>query len=578
MSLIHRFLAAGRQAAACLVVLASLTATAGDADPGAFIPGDAIVSVRIAPSAGIRQHPLLARILEAVYDSPELARRFDAYPNDPRAAGFLALTERLHVEPDDLLLRLTAGGAALAVTKGSPPSVVAAFAAEDAELCAQLVAELRSLVLQAAPQAADAIRQQQRRDFDCLFVGPLNLAVRGRVLLLASTQDALEQVIDNFQERVSGASAPAPSVAVPFVAADIDLAQIRVLQPQFSEALRIPSSDAGRTTFLGGWLDLLRQHERATIQILPQGEGLSIELAVREPGVGQAELTVPGFFAQKGSGQPAPLLAVPGQIYSASWYRDLSALWDARRDLLTGDVADKLDKGNEQAATQLEVFGTHLRPSDLITQFGPHFRVVLAGQDQPPYGVEALDRLPAAALAFDLRDEQQVREMSAPILRTLHLIMSGENRMLTTEHEFAGAKLVQLSLSEDAAEQRRGSSVRYNFRTTYSFTRGHFVVGTTPQIVQQVIEALDREAAGADQIPQGATEVQQFDLARLADAVRTLRNGLARGLVLNSGWDLDEAEREIDVWADLLTSLNRVETSAGFDGDGFHYHVTIGPE
>ena len=58
--------------------------------------------------------------------------------------------------------------------------------------------------------------------------------------------------------------------------------------------------------------------------------------------------------------------------------------------------------------------------------------------------------------------------------------MSGENRMLTTEHEYAGAKLVQVSLSEDAAEQRRGSSVRYNFRTTYAFTRGHFVIGTTP--------------------------------------------------------------------------------------------------
>jgi hypothetical protein len=191
--------------------------------------------------------------------------------------------------------------------------------------------------------------------------------------------------------------------------------------------------------------------------------------------------------------------------------------------------------------------------------------------------VEAQDRLPAAALAFDLRDAQKVQEMSAPILRTLHLIMSGENRMLTTEHEYAGAKLVQVSLSEDAAEQRRGSSVRYNFRTTYSFTRGHFVIGSTPQIVQHVIDALDRPVADADQVS-GATEVQIFDLARLGDAVRTLRSGVARGLVLNSGWGLDEAEREIDVWTDLLTSLGRAQTSAGFDGDGFRYHVTIGPE
>jgi hypothetical protein len=554
------------------------TAIADDADPRAIIPGDAILSVRVAASAEIRQHPLVARIVDAISHSPELGRRWDAYPADPRAAGFLALAERLDLEPDELLLKLTAGGAALAVLKGSPPSVAVAFAAEDADLPARLVAELRALAEQAAPQASDAVRHERRGEFECHFIGPLNLAVRGRSLLYASTPSALEQVIDRSQVRAPGGNAPAASAAMPFVTADMDLAQVRSLVPQFADALRIPSTDAGRTTFLGGWLDLLRQHDQATVQISPQGGRLSIELAVRHPGEGQTAASLSGFFAREGAGQPASVLTVPGAIYAASWYRDLSALWEARRDLLTGEIADKLEQGNEQAATQLEVFGTHLRPSDLITQFGPHFRVVLAGQEQPPYGVEVLDRLPAAALAFDLRDEQKVREMSAPILRTLHLIMSGENRMLTTEHEYAGAKLVQLSLSEDAAEQRRGSSVRYNFRTTYSFTRGHFVIGTTPEIVQHVIDALDRPAAGADVVPQGATEVQEFDLTRLGDAVRTLRSGVARGLVLNSGWDLDEAEREIDVWTDLLTALGRVETSAGFDGEGFRYHVTIGPE
>ncbi len=578
MPSLDRLSAAGCPAAVCFVLFASLAAAADDADPGAVIPDDAILSVQMAPSAGIRRHPVVTQIVDAIAHSPELARRRDAYPADPRAAGILALAERLRLEPGELLLKLTAGGAALAVWKDSPPSVAVAFTAEDADLLARLVEELRALAGQAAPQASDAVRVERRGDFDCLFIGPLNLAVRGRSLLLASTQSALEQVVDRFQERASGGNAPAASAPMPFVTAEVDLAQVRSLQPQLAEALRIPSSDAGRTTFLGGWLELLRQHERATVRILPQEERLTIEVAVRQPGAGQPDSGIPGFFARDGAGQPAPLLEVPGEIYSASWFRDLSALLDARRDLLAGEVVDKLEKGNEQAATQLEVFGTHLRPSDLVTQFGPHFRVVLATQEQPPYDVEVNDRLPAAALAFDLHDEQKVREMSAPILRTLHLIMSGENRMLTTEHEYAGAKLVQLSLSEDASEQRRGSSVRYNFRTTYSFTRGHFVIGTTPQIVTHVIDALERQVSAATTIPSGLTEVQQFDLARLGNAARVLRDGIARGMVLNSGWDLDEAEREIDVWTDLLSSLSRVETSAGFDGDGFRYHVTIGPE
>jgi hypothetical protein len=275
---------------------------------------------------------------------------------------------------------------------------------------------------------------------------------------------------------------------------------------------------------------------------------------------------------------PAPLLQVPDAIYSASWYRDYAALWSARRDLLTADAAAMLDAGDERAATQLEVFGTHLRPSELFTQLGPRFRVVVAAQDKPPYDVEVLDPLPAAALAVELRDEQRVREMTAPVLRTLHLIMGGEQRIITSEHEHAGAKLVTLSLSEDPAEQRRGGSARYNFRVTYAFTGGYFVIGTTPQVVKHVIDALRRESDGPQSDRTAETERQQFDFARLAEAVQSLHAGLTRGLVLNSGWDSDVAEQELNVWTSLLSDLASATATAGFDADGFHYRVTIGRE
>ena len=563
-------------AAALCVLLATALAVAGDADPGAILPEDAIVSVRLAASDDVRRHPLVARIFEAAYSSPELARRWDAAAADPRAAGLLALAERLQLEPADLLAKLTAGGAALGVTE---EQLLAVFVTDDENLPARIAAELRRLAEEAAPDAADTFRSERSGAFECHCIGPVRLAAGGRWLLVASTDEALSEAIDRCggQPPAGGAAAESPG-ARPFVTAELNLAELRSRQTEFADALAIPASDTPRTAFLGGWLDLLRRHDRATLEISPRGDRLHIDLRVAAAKDGDTAWAVPGFFAEENDGQPAPLLSVPGTIYAASWYRDLSTLWEARRNLLTAEAADKLEAGNEQAATQLEVFGTHLRPSDLITQFGPHFRVVLAEQEQAPYGVKALDRLPAAALAFDLRDEQQVREMTAPILRTLHLIMSGENRMLTSEHEYQGAKLVRLSLSEDPAEQQRGSSVRYNFRTTYAFTRGHFVVGTTQQIVERVIDALDREAAERPAVPVGVTELQQLDLARVGDAVRALRDGIARGLVLNSGWDLEDAEREIDVWTDLLSSLGRVETSAGFEGDGFRYQVTVGPE
>jgi hypothetical protein len=527
----------------------------------------------------------VARILKALEDSPELTRRRENASSDPRVAALAFLAERLELTPEELFWRLTSGGSIVSVSPANPPEVLFASVAADREFPARIVDALRQILAEAAPQAAGAWRQETYRDFECHGAGPLHFAVRENLLLAASTPAALRGAIDRVAERGSvGDASDSSGAPAPLLHVELDLSAIRQRLPGLADALQFPSADPGRTALLGGWLDLLRQFEHAELSIAARDARLEISARVSDARPAGSSAAGTGYFAGFPAENvtpdraPAPLLDVPGAIYRASWYRDYAALWNARGDLLTTDAAAMLDAGDERAATQLEVFGTHLRPSELFTQLGPRFRVVVTAQDEPPYDVEVLDPLPAAALAVELRDEQRVREMSAPILRTLHLIMGGEQRIITSEHEHAGAKLVTLSLSEDPAEQQRGSSARYNFRVTYAFAKGHFVIGTTPQVVKQVLDGLSEESDVPHLDRTAETERQQFDFARLAEAVQLLHAGLVRGLVLNSGWESDVAQRELDVWTSLLSDLAGATAAAGFDGDGFHYRVTIGRE
>jgi hypothetical protein len=284
---------------------------------------------------------------------------------------------------------------------------------------------------------------------------------------------------------------------------------------------------------------------------------------------------VPGFWADD-QNRPAPRLHVPRQIYSASWYRDYGAMWLQRDALLEAGVVEQLAAADEAAATQLEVFGTHLAPSSVITNIGPRFRVVVAHPSAPPYDIVVNDPLPAAAMCVELKDEAAFRDMVSPVFRTFGLILAGEQQTAAVERDYRNARLTVLSLSEQPDVVRRGSLARYNFRVTHTITRGHFIAGTTPEIVQDVIDALDNESLGLDPIAAGETEQQSLDLRAAADAVTALQAAIERGLVLNSGWTDEEARQELEVWTQLLSNWESLATSTHYDDDSFEYSVTIG--
>lgn len=556
-----------------LLLLVASSARAQEADVRSAAPTDPVLIVRVGPLNAAAENPVVAELLAALHDSPELARRLDDAAADPQYAAAYALADRLELPLDELLVRLAGQGGFLAVTRELPPKFLVGLKGGDEALPARLVEQLTQMIVEASGGNAAAVPVKSMNGLDCRQIGPLWLTCSGSDLLVANDPLTLQAAIGRWIDAdlvISAASDSPP----PLLSAELDLATLKLL-PQTYGPLAFPNGNPQLITFLGGWVDVLRQFNRLSLTVADQADQLEVVVRAHAPSSRSYKPGVDGFWADA-EHRPAPRLHVPRQIYSASWYRDYGAMWSQREALLEAGVVEKIVEADEAAATQFEVFGTHLAPSSVITSIGPRFRVVLAQPSTSPYDTAVNDPLPAAAMCVELKDEAAFRDKVSPVFRTLGLILAGEQQIAAVEQDYRDARLTVMSLSEQPDVIRRGSLARYNFRVTHTITRGHFIAGTTPEIVHDVIDALDNESIGLDPIAAGETEQQSLDLGAAADAIGALQNAFERGLILNSGWTDDEASQELEVWTQLLAAWESLATSTRYDDDSFEYSITIG--
>jgi hypothetical protein len=548
-------------------------ASAQEADVGAAAPSDPVLVVRFAPPGAAAEHPVVAELLAALQTSPELNRRLDDAAADPRYAAAYALAERLEMPLDELLVRLAERGGFVAVTRELPPKILVGFSSGDDALPQRLVDQLTQLVVEASGGNAAAVPVKDVRGLQFRQIGPMCVTSSGSGLLVSNDPLTLQAAIGRWID-AHPTDPVTPDESAPLLAADLDLATLKLLPPTYAP-LAFPNGNPQLVTFLGGWIDVLRQFNRLSVTVADRAGQLQLTVRAHSPQSNSYDPGVAGFWADE-QNRPAPRLHVPREIYSASWFRDYGAMWSQRDALLEAGVVEQLTAADEAAATQFEVFGSHLPPSSVITSIGPRFRVVLARPSAPPYEVAVSDPLPAAAVCVELKDEAAFCDMVSPVFRTLGLILAGEQQVAAVERDYRDARLTIMSLSEQPDVVRRGSLARYNFRVTHTITRGHFIAGTTPEIVQDVIDAIDNESLGLDPIEVGETEQQSLDLRAAADAVSALQSAIERGLVLDSGWTDEEARQELDVWTQLLAAWQSLTTSTRYDDSSFEYSITIG--
>ncbi len=537
------------------------------------LPEGLVLQARIVDPVRIEGHPLVQRLVKLMKTSQEWQRVHED------TTGLIQFTEALRFVDKQLK---TAGveagiraiwkrGALIAIGEGDNPSVGGVFIAQDAA---------------AAKAFADVLQQWATTELGLkyepieiegtpvLAAGDLHVAVLDHRVVWANKAEAMKFVLAH----VKSASPEAVAPTDPTLMADLQVSLAAVRKnPDFAKGLETPASDFGLLTFLGGWTDLLRRHERLEIGLhAGEGEAISLKVGFREPSSARPEGIVP-FWAHSEE-KIAPLLNPPGTIESFSWYRDYAGLWNNRRQLASDETITRVEQSDEDSGKQLAVFGTTFRPSELISQLGPHFRVVITEQERVPYDkIEVENVLPAAAFLVDLKDESQFRKMTEPFINLLGLIQGGEQRVLTVREEYKGAQTTSFVFQETDQEVRMRARDQYNFRVTGSITRGHFILGTTPTIVRNLIDELDQPRESfAD--PGPFTERQQLSFPRLARQLGRMQSSALRKIVLDTGWTVEKAEHEYQVGLDLLSSLSEAKVSIGENADGFGIEIIVGDE
>ena len=108
-----------------------------------------------------------------------------------------------------------------------------------------------------------------------------------------------------------------------------------------------------------------------------------------------------GFVPPEGSGAPA-LAKPPGMIASVSLWRDLSAVWESRADLLTPEAVQGLAQLDTFAG---QFFGGRDFGTGVLGALTSDWRLVVAMQDYAAMSPVPDVKLPAFALVVDVRPD-----------------------------------------------------------------------------------------------------------------------------------------------------------------------------
>ncbi len=155
--------------------------------------------------------------------------------------------------------------------------------------------------------------------------------------------------------------------------------------------------DNGIIVLFGSWYQALQKAPWLTagIRWSTHELGATVELAVPKEGRPPA---YKGYVPGKGHGA-APLIQPPGTIASLSLWRDMETFWESRADLFPPETVQGFAQLDTLAG---QFFGGREFGADVLGQFDPHWRLVVAQQDHAALKPQPDVKYPAFAIVGEL--------------------------------------------------------------------------------------------------------------------------------------------------------------------------------
>jgi len=396
----------------------------------------------------------------------------------------------------------------------------------------------------------------------------LSLARSGTILVLGGSVTDVVLALDAAGGRAASlaaderfAAARATAAPAPFAWLYVDVAALTATDPDARTNLAAVAADPAAHFLLGPTLTYLSRAEAFGVGLHIDGADVRVALEAHGVQAGPGAATFPRT--------PPPMRTV-GQhdALEAVVHRDMATLTALRAELFPPDVQPAFAKALADLTPLLGGLDLY---DDVLPQTSPWLRIV-ARSVEFEAGAAPLIALPAACIVARVTDETVGQGLVSAFQTTIGIINleASQQRRAALRLDLAlvdGVTVTRARFPQPRSVDATGAPVpvdlRYNLAPACALVGEHFVLGTHHALVTEVAREFaavtPAAAPGA-----GATKTDIIVLrgAALAALVRANRETLTLNAVLEEGKPRARAEAELDAFAALLASCERIELSA----------------
>ncbi|MDR3638297.1 MAG: hypothetical protein P4L84_31125 [Isosphaeraceae bacterium] len=533
-----------------------------------WVGNDAVIYVEAARPAELLDQVTGVSFQKLLGTIPVYSRyiKSDDYQRGRQVLDLIA--GQLDTTWDKGLRDLVGGGAVLAVEagEGKAPTIYLLVAPRDPAFLKRANTTLLELARKDAAVKGnpDPVKSAEYRGFTGYASGEKGAyAIVQDVLVIADRGDTVKMLVDRVVDGpkdggsiVDDAGWKARHAQVKPGGLAWGYARLERLRQLDAQKFSVPEkTKLPQTLFFGSWIEALRKGPWVAASLSWSDGRLAADVTLPAPAGGYGA-PYKGYVPPTGT-TSAPLLNPPGTIASISLWRDLSALWETRADLLAPEEVQGLAQLDTVAG---QFFGGRDFGAGVLGALQPHWRVVVAQQDYGAMKPAPDLKYPAVALVIDLKPDDddfaqrlKVAFQSIAGLANLNAAQSKAPPLELGSETFEGVTIATtrfMPSKDSPANGKEPVHYRHNYSPSAAQVDSHFIISSSLGLTRDLIKTLKAPAK-----PGQATLALEADGGVLAGLLELNRNRIVMQNMLEKGNDKAQAEAEVGTLLSVLRYL-----------------------
>jgi hypothetical protein len=345
----------------------------------------------------------------------------------------------------------------------------------------------------------------------------------------------------------------------------LDLDYVHKL-PNAKAVFSLPANDPIQTFAAGGTINAVGRAPFVAVGLYRHENSLG--LTFRLPGDRKDVPEALAMHVPK-PGEPGtlPLLEPKSVLFSESLYFDPKAFWEERSKLFNETIAKQFEQGEKGIAQFLP--GTSL--TKLLSQIGPHHRIVAAYQEEKGYKVRPNQNLPAFAVINSMRDKQFAKTREG-ILRGAGLLAGSQFKLKLYDEMCGDVKIVGWRFPEDGTFPNDPENLRFNFTPCFASVGDQFIACSNVEFCRELIGLLKKEQESKPAATAAVLRIRAYATGG-ADLLKSFQDQLLAQMVLDQAIKTADAKKQVDMLVDWAKQLGSVELRSEYTDKDLRFHL-----